>query len=171
MKRRRFIETALAVATVARLSFRTFAAEPPSLPAARLRIGFLGVSHTHAAGKIQVVQESADWQLVGICEADEGLQARYRKAGAAVLPQEELFKQSQVVAVESDVKDHARRALLALKAGKDVHLEKPPATTLEDFIELLAVSRDKKLLLQMGYMWRYHPGINAALEAARNGSF
>jgi predicted dehydrogenase len=85
------------------------------------------------------------------------------------LSQEELLSRSQVVAVESPVQDHARHAKLALSAGKHVHLEKPPADTLEAFGELVALARQKNVLLQMGYMWRYHPGINAALEAARRG--
>jgi predicted dehydrogenase len=56
-----------------------------------------------------------------------------------------------------------------LSAGKHLHLEKPPTDTLESFRELLGIARQKNLLVQMGYMWRYHPGINAALEAARKG--
>jgi predicted dehydrogenase len=67
------------------------------------------------------------------------------------------------------VQDHARDAKLALSAGKHVHLEKPPADTLDAFRELVTLAREKGVLLQMGYMWRYHPGINTALEAARQG--
>jgi len=73
------------------------------------------------------------------------------------------------VAVESLVQDHAGHAKLALAAGKHVHLEKPPADTLDAFRELVTLAREKSVLLQMGYMWRYHPGINSALEAARQG--
>ncbi len=73
------------------------------------------------------------------------------------------------MAVESNVPDHARHAKLALAAGRHVHLEKPPATTLDAFRELIMLARQKNLLLQMGYMWRYHPGISAAREAARKG--
>src|SRR5262249_37446020 len=41
-----------------------------------------------------------------------------------------------------------------------------------DLAGLLAqveLARRKKLVLRMGYMWRHHPGINKALEAARQG--
>jgi predicted dehydrogenase len=93
----------------------------------------------------------------------------YAKIGIPLLSQEELLARAQVVAVESAVQDHARHAKLALSAGKHVHLEKPPADTLEAFRELLGLAREKNVLLQMGYMWRYHPAINAAMEAARRG--
>ena len=37
------------------------------------------------------------------------------------------------------------------------------------FRELAALAHEKNVLLQMGYMWRYHPAVNAALKAARQG--
>jgi predicted dehydrogenase len=74
-----------------------------------------------------------------------------------------------VVAVDSGVKDHAADARAALLAGKHVHLEKPPANTMAELRELVALAERKKRIMQMGYMWRHHPGINTALEAARKG--
>jgi predicted dehydrogenase len=169
MKRRDFLQTALAAASTAGVAALGWAQESPSTGIQRLRIGFLGIGHSHAAGKIKTIQESADWELVGVCEEDKRLQAECVKTGIPLLSQEELLSRSQVVAVESQVQDHARHAKLALSAGKHVHLEKPPADTLEAFAELAALAHRKNVLLQMGYMWRYHPGINAALEAARRG--
>lgn len=50
-----------------------------------------------------------------------------------------------------------------------MHVEKPPAHTLADFVEIQRIAREKQRLVQVGYMWRFNPGINAALEAARQG--
>jgi len=146
-------------------------AQAVSPAAERIRIGFLGVSHSHGEGKVQVVQQNPAWELAGICEADPKLRARCEKAGVKLLTQEQLLGDAsiQVVAVESGVKQHAPHARLALEAGKHLHLEKPPSDNLKDFQALVALARRKGLLMQMGYMWRYHPGINAALEAARKG--
>jgi len=143
----------------------------PARPAgpARVPIGFLGACHSHAADKVQVVRESAEFELVGICEADETVRRRLDRTGVPLISQAELFERAQVVAVESDVADHARHARLALAAGKHVHLEKPPADTFEAFREIVDLARRQERLVQMGYMWRYNPGINAALEAARKG--
>lgn len=137
----------------------------------RIRIGFLGVSHSHAWDKTVVVRESAEWELAGVAEKDSTVRARYEKAGIRILSEEELLGDPtiRVVAVESAVADHSRDARRALSAGKHVHLEKPPADNLKEFEELVRLAREKGLLLQMGYMWRFHPGINAALEAARKG--
>lgn len=56
MKRRMFVGAALAATSAAGPSALGIAAEPASQPATRLPIGFLGVGHSHAAGKIKVVQ-------------------------------------------------------------------------------------------------------------------
>ena len=39
---------------------------------------------------------------------------------------------------------------------------------MEGFRELIEIAAKQKRLLQVGYMWRYNPGINASLEAARS---
>ncbi|HEY3318997.1 MAG TPA: Gfo/Idh/MocA family oxidoreductase [Planctomycetota bacterium] len=135
----------------------------------RIRIGFLGATHSHGLEKIKTVLASAEWELVGVCDESARIGEAVEKLGAKRLSQADLLAGCEVVAVESDVKDHARHATLALEAGKHVHLEKPPADTTEGLTKLVALAKERKLLLQHGYMWRFNPGINAVLEAARQG--
>ena len=159
MNRRIFLSSALAA------PLATQAAAP------RIKIAFLGVSHSHASEKVKVVRENPSLELVGLWEEDAKLHEPYQKSGVPILPREQLLndRSIQVMAVESGVKAHAEHARLALEAGKHIHLEKPPADNLKEFRALVALARQKRLLMQMGYMWRYHPGINMALEAARQG--
>jgi len=155
-----------------RRRFLTAAAATALAPAqAKLRIAFWGVAHSHAQDKINLAKNSPDWELAGFCEDDPKLQAEYEKAGFRALVRDEMLGDTslQVIAIESAVKPHASMARIALAAGKHVHLEKPPAENLSDLRTLVELARRKRLLLQMGYMWRHHPGINAALEAARKG--
>jgi len=137
--------------------------------ARRIRIGFLGCSHSHGMPKVKLALTSPDWECVGVFEPDAKHRTAAEKLGAKSLTVEQVLAASEVVAVECDAKDRHRLAKLALQAGKNVHLEKPPTVTLADFRELLTLAREKKVLMQMGYMWRFNPGINAALEAARKG--
>jgi predicted dehydrogenase len=67
------------------------------------------------------------------------------------------------------VADHARHARLALSAGCHVHLEKPPAVDLAEFTALQQLAASRGRLLQMGYMWRHNPGLEVALNTARQG--
>jgi predicted dehydrogenase len=159
MHRRHFLHAALAGPLAA-----ATAADP--IPAA-----FLGASHAHAAAKVQTVRENPLFRLAGIVESDPKLRDKYAALGIPLLSRDELLQDAaiRVVVVDSDVPDHARDALEALEAGKHVHVEKPPSTDLAGLSKLLDTAARKRLLLQQGYMWRYHPAINAALDAARNG--
>ena len=137
----------------------------------RVRIAFLGGSHSHAFAKAKVAQQSPDYELVGVWEEDPKVMAEYTAIGIKAVKPDEVLKDTsiQAIAVESAVKDHAKHALMALEAGKHVHVEKPPADTMAAFHKLVAAAEKKKLLLQTGYMWRYNPAVNKGLEAARNG--
>src|SRR5262245_418839 len=159
MNRRIFLQSALALAAIGGGS--ASAGDAQNNSKRRLKIGLLGGGHSHAFAKAKILLESPDWELVGLCEEDPTMRRRFTAAGVRQLSQEELLASCAVIAVESENSDHARHAKLALAADKHVHLEKPPSASLAEFHHLQALAREKKLLLQMGYMWRYHPGINA----------
>jgi predicted dehydrogenase len=164
LRRRKFIELTTASAGMLFAPISLAVAEGPR----KIKLGFLGTAHSHFGEKLKVVRESTDFELVGLCEEEETQRAK-GPAGAQWLSAGKLFADAEVIAVESRVKDHARHAAMALRAGKHVHLEKPPADRLEEFRELQRIAAERKRLLQVGYMWRYNPGINAVLEAARKG--
>ena len=157
MQRRTFLTAALAA---------PLAAQGP-----RIRIAFLGANHPHGAAKVQLVRQNAAFDLAGICETDPAHRARYEKSGVPLLGREQILEDRsiQAIVVDSRVKDHAADARAALAAGKHVHVEKPPAHDLAGLRAQVELARQKQLVLEQGYMWRYHPGINAALEAARQG--
>ena len=136
---------------------------------ARLPIGFLGATYSHGPAKIELAMKSPDWDCVGVCDPTSAGREICAKLGAKMISQAELFARAKVVAVESEIRDHAAHALLALRAGKHVHLEKPCAATLADARAVIALAREKKLLVQGGFMWRYHPGFRAIFEAVRQG--
>ena len=162
MNRRSFIASTGTFALAAPWVVR--AAENP-----RIRIGFLGASHSHALGKWRELSASADYEIVGICEESPTARESFQRLGAKLLSREELFERCEVIAVESPVRAHARDAKLALEAAKHVHVEKPPAATLRECDDLAGIAREKKLFLQTGYMWRFHPAINRVIEAAKSG--
>jgi len=135
----------------------------------RVHIGFLGVAHSHGAPKLRLAQTGADWELVGLAEDNPALRNTHSAAGVRLVPATELVRQCEVIAVESANADHFRHARLALEAGCHVHVEKPPATTVEELRELLDLAAARKRLFQTGYMWRYHPGFAKLFEAVRNG--
>ena len=164
MNRREFLSTAAAATAV--LSTASLRAAEPSR---RIPIGFLGATYSHGPEKIKLAMSSPDWEFVGVCDESTAGRQTCEKLGAKRISQDELFRRAEVVAVESEVRDHAAHALLALQAGKHVHLEKPPATKLADMQAVVALAREKKLLLQTGFMWRNNPGFTAIFDAVRQG--
>jgi predicted dehydrogenase len=166
MKRRTFLSSAIAAPLAA----------PAAGAAARsdgrgITIGFLGGSHSHAAKKVEIAQNSPDFTVAGMWSEDEQTRAQYEKRGIKQVSIDDLLGDpaSQVIAVESPVRDHCRHARMVLEAGKHVHIEKAPALDVESFRDVQNLAARKKLIVQMGYMWRHHPGINRMLEAARKG--
>jgi predicted dehydrogenase len=158
--RRSFLATTVA-ASVATLPI--LSAEPR-----RIKAGFLGGSHSHAAEKWRIVSASSDYEVIGMSEESPEVRARYEKQGARFLSAPELIAASDVVFVESAVRDHGKHALQVLTAGKHVHVEKPASDNLKDVEEMMRLARAKNLIVQVGYMWRYHPGFAKIFELVRN---
>ena len=140
-------------------------------PGRAVRIGFLGASHSHGDGKIQVAAGSSEFEITGLWDDDAAVRGKYQAQGIRIADPGELLGDSavEVIAVEGPVVDHARDGLRVVEAGKHLHLEKPPAMDVESLRKILSVAASKDLVVQQGYMWRYHPGINRMLEAARRG--
>jgi predicted dehydrogenase len=165
MQRREFISTATTTAAALAAPRALRAATTP----ARIPIGFLGVTYSHGPAKLDLALKSPEWEFIGACDPTPAGRAICEKAGAKMITQDELLARARVVAVESEIRDHAAHALIALRAGKHVHLEKPTAATLAEARAIFALAREKKLLVQGGFMWRYHPGFQRIFEAARAG--
>lgn len=166
MNRRNFVQTtAMTLAAVA----------GGAAAAAPIRTAFYGVDHSHFDGKLRVVAGSPDFELAGICEPDAVLRARAQRSPALKdvrwLTEQELLgdKSIQVAIVESRVADTVPRGKKVIAAGKHLHLEKTPGNRLEPYRELVEEARRRGLLLQAGYIWRFHEGFRAALDAAREG--
>ena len=139
--------------------------------AVAVRIAFLGASHSHGGGKIRVCQSSPEFEIAGLWDEDPKVRAEYKGQGIPIVRPKAMLEDEavDVIAVEGPVADHAREGLRVVRAGKHLHLEKPPALDVESLRDILNVARSRGLVVQQGYMWRYHPGINRILEAARRG--
>jgi predicted dehydrogenase len=134
-----------------------------------IRVGFLGVAHSHGVAKLETIHQLRQWELVGFSEEDAALRKKMEDRGFKAVERAQLIEACEVVVVESPVRDHFRDAKDVLNAGRHLHLEKPPAVNPGELEQIIELVRAKKRLLQMGYMWRYHPGINAMIEAVKRG--
>ena len=75
----------------------------------------------------------------------------------------------EAVAVETDEIYLTKYALMAAKAGKHIHMEKPGGVELSAFEELIETLRSKNLVFSTGYMYRFNPKIREMLDKVKNG--
>jgi predicted dehydrogenase len=140
-----------------------------------VRAAILGTQHSHTTGKLNAMRDSPDFEVAGVCENDPTARAKAQKdprfQGLRWMSEEELLndRSIQLVVVECWVWEALPWGKKVIAAGKHLHLEKPPGNEWAPFKALVEEARRKKLLLQTGYLWRWHAGVNAAIEAARNG--
>lgn len=143
-------------------------------PKKRIKIGQIGVGHAHAS-KLSVYRRSDDYEVVGIVEPDEELRKRAETAapykGLPLITQEQLLNVPglQAVLVETRVRDLLKTAEACVNAGKHIHLDKPAGESLPQFQRLLDAAARQKLLVQMGYMFRYNPAVVLLRQFLKKG--
>lgn len=150
-----------------------------SLPAVqpakeRIKIGQIGVGHAHAT-KIAVYRDSPDYEVVGVAEPDPELRRLAEKAptfqGLKWLTRDQLLETPglRAVLVETRVRDLLDNAEVCVAADKHVHIDKPAGESLPRFRRILELAAKQKLLVQMGYMYRYNPAVVLLREFLKKG--
>ncbi|MBI5758916.1 MAG: Gfo/Idh/MocA family oxidoreductase [Planctomycetales bacterium] len=147
---------------------------PAAADKPRIKIGQIGVGHAHAS-KLGVYRTSPDYEVVGMVEPDAKLRQSAEKQAAyrdlKWMTREQLLNVPglQAVLVETKVRDLLDNAAACVAAGKHVHIDKPAGESLPQFRRILNAAAERKLLVQMGYMFRYNPGVVLLREMLRQG--
>ena len=108
--------------------------------------------------------------------ADPDPRARQRAASdldaRACATVDELLARGDVraVVVASPARFHEEHAVAAARAGKDVFVEKPIATTLEAADRVIAAAHRAKVRLQVGFQRRYDPAYAEAHRLVSSGA-
>ena len=84
---------------------------------------------------------------------------------------EEILNDPEIeaVAIETEEIHLTKYAIMAARAGKHIHMEKPGGVDLAQFEELIDLVRAKNLTFTIGYMYRFNPKIREAIEKIKNG--
>lgn len=138
----------------------------------KIRAAFLGAGHPHAVPKVRLAAASPDFELAGVWEDDPKVRASLSSIpGLRWLSKDEILADRSIEAVfiESPVPSHGPLAIEALEAGKHCHIEKPAAASLQDMRRIVDLAKSRRRIIQSGYMFRYNPAVERALEAARSG--
>ena len=135
----------------------------------KIKIGQIGIGHNHGAEKMSTVRKFPElFEIVGYAEENErwiekrGSLEAYE--GIPRLSVEEIIERSDAVLIESDVWDLTKYAQRCIDAGKHIHMDKPASGTLEEYKHLLDTAKAKRLVVQLGYMYRYNPAVQKCFE-------
>lgn len=84
---------------------------------------------------------------------------------------EEALQDPQIhaVALATPAEHHASMAIAAMRAGKDVFVEKPLALTAEDGRAMVATAQQTGRLLVVGHLLIHHPAIKAIQQLLQSG--
>ncbi len=128
----------------------------------------IGLGHAHAFGKLTALRALPQYELAGVFDRDTQL---VEKSAAPLLSVDAILKNPSIelALIEGRVVDNLRYARMAVEAGKFVHLDKAPGDDLEALKKIFEEAGRRKLVVQMGYQWRYLSGMSQAIEAARRG--
>lgn len=143
----------------------------------KVRVAQIGIGHDHC-DVFQTLRELPEmFEVAGyhIPENEQGRFDHFLKffEGGKALTLEEILEDPtiQAVVIETEEVNLVKYATLAAQAGKHIHMDKPGGFKLEDFEALIELVRSKKLILHLGYMYRYNPIISKVLERAKSGEY
>jgi len=111
--------------------------------------------------------------LVGVYDTNHARarEVADRHGGQAFATLEALLGGVRAVSVAAPTVDHHRLARQALEAGRDVLVEKPMTSTLEEADDLIAVAEERKAVLQVGHIERFNPATDVLKATVRKPRF
>ncbi|MCY4403678.1 MAG: Gfo/Idh/MocA family oxidoreductase [Candidatus Poribacteria bacterium] len=142
----------------------------------KIRLAQYGISHDHAGGKARVLKESDEVEFVGVFEPSPEVQETIGKSSVYdgvhwFSTKEEMLADESIVgiAAQGRVSQNLTFAREILEHGKHVWFDKPAGDSLDEFQVVLNIARDRKLLVQLGYMFRYNAGFQFVLDWVNSG--
>jgi predicted dehydrogenase len=133
----------------------------------RLKVGILGCGPIAQAAHFESVAKARNADLYAICDVADDLRERM----ACTHRPEKSFREYQAMLADPGLEAviiaiadafHVEAALAALEAGKHVLCEKPLGVSVDEVEALLRAVRRSGLVLQVGHMKRFDPGVQSA---------
>ena len=140
----------------------------------KIKIGQIGIGHNHGEGKMLAARKFPElFEIIGYAEENEewiekrGNMDCYKDLKRMSV--EELIEKCDAILIETDIWNLTKTAQKCIDAGKHIHLDKPASGTLEEFETLLNTAKEKNLVVQLGYMYRYNFAIQKLMNMINSG--
>ena len=137
-----------------------------------LKIGLIGVGHL---GRIHLEQllKIPEYQFTGIFDVSkEKVDQAIKDFGITAFKSlEELIDASDVVDVVTPTLSHYDCAVMAIKKSRHVFIEKPITNTLDEARELIELTKEANVKVQIGHVERFNPAFMAAQPYCKDPVF
>ena len=143
-----------------------------------LRVVQVGFAHDHAPAPIDTFRRIEGFEIIGfINDNDERQEYIFKNCYEAkgltpppVITWEKAFEMKpDAFIIETCELELVENALRALEAGYHVYMDKPGSQDSAQFHKMCDLAKEKNLVLCLGYMYRYNPGIRRALQLKEEG--
>jgi predicted dehydrogenase len=137
-----------------------------------LKIGVLGAGHL---GKIhlRLLNQSSKYELVGFYDPNSenaqkvSQEFGYRKFDTI----EELIENVDVVDIVTPTLSHYDCAVMAIKKGKHIFLEKPISNTVAEAEHIISLAKEYNVKGQVGHVERFNPAFISVKDKINNPMF
>ena len=151
----------------------------------RIKIAQIGVGHDHAGQMFNTLRNMSDvFDVVGYAIPEDDVtdnewelvhlenQSRMYQ-GARQYTVEEILSMPDLDAVAIETFDLllVKYAKMAAERGLNVHMDKAPGESAEEYESLLSIIKQKKLAFSIGYMYRFNPFVKQIFQMNKNGEF
>ena len=143
----------------------------------KIKIAQIGINqYSHSLEILGSIRKQSElFEVVGIVYPEgekERIPTKYEKIqDFPELTLEQVLNDPEIeaVTIETDEIYLTKYAVMAAKAGKHIHMEKPGGADLPEFEELIEIMRRTGKVFHTGYMYRYNPYVVDLLERIRRG--
>lgn len=143
-----------------------------------IRIAQYGTKHAHAAGTLSAMLGNGDIEVTGVFEPDSERRLQLVEAGDKPWSEVDWYDDSSeflddptisAVASEGGNAESLDHTDAIIDSGKHALYDKPAGEDYARFESIVARAKAKSLLVQMGYMFRYHDGFERIVDWAKSG--
>ncbi|MDQ4082629.1 MAG: Gfo/Idh/MocA family oxidoreductase [Actinomycetota bacterium] len=139
----------------------------------RVRVAVVGLGYW-GPNLVRVLGELPEADVAWICDTDPLRLGAVRRRYPAIRRTSELERvltdrKVDAVAIATPVSTHYELASAALEAGKHVFVEKPLAASTVEARELVALAKERGLVLMPGHTFLYSPPVNLIGKLIHSG--
>jgi predicted dehydrogenase len=136
-----------------------------------------GTKHGHAGGKLVSMQQNPQVEVVGVYEPDADRRAQLQDSHGPFQDvhwfetEADMLSDPTIVAIASEGQNNESlgQTEAVIRAGKHVWYDKPAGDDWAGWQRVVALAQEAGLLIQMGYMFRYHDGFRQIAEWTKSG--